>query len=299
MGAPSLFPTIGIVGRHDTPGMLEPLSRLVDLLVPRGHRILVEAATAAGCALERFPAVAGEQLGEYADLVIAVGGDGTMLSIARLLAPHGKPLVGVNQGRLGFLTDIALADMETRLVPMLDGNYEEDPRLLLEAFVHSASEPPGHALALNDVVVARGASGTLIDLSVHVSGIYVCDIRGDGLIVATPTGSTAYALSADGPIIHPQVPAFALVPVCPHALTNRPIAIGEDCEVSIRVTRARDAHAHCDGHVHFALAEGDEIVVRKAAHRVRVLHPKDHDHFATLRRKLHWNETPERLGFLE
>ena len=279
--------------------MSEPLSRLVRLLAPRGHRLLIEAETSTGSGLDQFPAVAAGELGQFADLVIALGGDGTMLSIARLLAPFGTPLVGVNQGYLGFLTDIALADIDARLSPILDGDYEEEARLLLEARLTANGRPENPVLALNDVVVARGAEGVLIDLSVRVGPTYLCDLRGDGLIVTTPTGSTAYALSADGPIIHPRVPALALVPICPHALTNRPITIGEDCEVSITVTRALDAHVHCDGHVHFALAEGDEIVVRRAPHRVRILHPKDYDYFAMLRQMLHWSETPDRLRSLD
>jgi NAD+ kinase len=234
-----------------------------------------------------------------ADLVIAVGGDGTMLSVGRRLAPHGRPLVGVNQGRLGFLTDITLADIDERLGPILEGNYEEEQRIVLEAIVRSAGKADRRSLAVNDVVIARGATGSLIDLSVEVSGVYVCDLRGDGLIVATPTGTTAYALSAGGPIVDPQVPALTLVPISPHALTNRPVAISDRSEVSVSVTRARDVLAHCDGHVDFPLSEGDQVFIRRAPYAVRILHPKDYDYFSMLRQKLHWSETPERLGSLD
>ncbi len=295
MFAKSLFATVAIVGRQDTPGIAQPLSRLAEFLAANGHQVVIEAETAATCGLRTHPVVPAASLGESVDLVVALGGDGTMLSIGRQIAPSGTPLVGVNQGRLGFLTDIALADIETRLLPILQGHYEEEPRTLLEAVVRGDGRPEQHALALNDVVVARGATGSLIDMSVKAGGIYVCDLRGDGLIVATPTGSTAYALSADGPIIHPQVAALALVPISPHALTNRPVAISDRAEVSITVVRARDAHAHCDGHVDFPLAEGDEILIRRSPHSVRILHPKDYDYFAMLRQKLHWSETPDRI----
>jgi len=218
-----------------------------------------------------------------------------MLSFARQLAPHDVPLIGVNQGRLGFLTDIPLARMETTLGAMLDGRYVEERRTLLDATVERADGTRERALALNDVVVNRGALGTMIDLAVEIDGRFVYSMRADGLIVATPTGSTAYALSAGGPIVAPQVPAFALVPVAPHALTHRPVAIPDSAHIAIAVSHGRDASVHCDGQAHFALSEGDRVALRCAQHRARFLHPDDHDYFAMLREKLHWSETPERL----
>jgi NAD+ kinase len=225
-----------------------------------------------------------------------LGGDGTMLSIARRLAPAGVPLIGINLGRLGFLTDIPLARMEDTVAAMLDGRFHEERRTLVSARVERIDGSHEHALGLNDVVVNRGALGSLIELAVEIDGRSIYAMRADGLIVATPTGSTAYALSAGGPILAPEVPAFALVPVAPHALTHRPIAIPDASAIVITVQRGRDASVHCDGQAHYELAEGDRVALRRAAHRARFLHPEGHDYFAMLRQKLHWSETPERLG---
>lgn len=229
------------------------------------------------------------------DLAIVLGGDGTMLSVARTLAPHGVPLIGVNLGRLGFLTDIPMADVEPMLSVMLEGRYVEEQRTLIAVEVIRADGSHAEVLALNEVVVNRGGLGSMIECVVEIDGRFVYAMRADGIIVATPTGSTAYALSAGGPIIAPAVPAFALVPVAPHALTHRPIAVPDTATIAISVSQGRDAAVHCDGQAHFDLAEGDCVSMRRAAHAARFLHPEQHDYFAMLRQKLHWSETPERL----
>ncbi len=186
--------------------------------------------------------------------------------------------------------------MEEALAAILAGRYIEDRRTLLEATLHRAGAAENEqALALNDVVVSRGTSGGMIDIAIEIDGRFVYAMRSDGLIVATPTGSTAYALSAQGPIVDPQVPALLLVPVAPHALTNRPIAISDAATITVTLLRGDDAWAHCDGQAHFRLQEGDRVTIRRAKHSVRLLHPEGHDHFAMLREKLHWSETPERL----
>ncbi len=290
------FPTIALVGRHATPGIAEPLGDLAAFLVARGHRVLIDAETAKFTALPGYPTAPTIELARVADLAIAIGGDGTMLAIARHLAPFGVPLIGINQGRLGFLTDITLSDMKTVLGAMLDGNNVEETRTMLDATLTRADDGGGeHAEALNDVTVNRGALGGMIDCAIAIDGRFAYSMRADGLIVATPTGSTAYALSALGPIVDPAVPAILLVPVAPHALTNRPIVVRDAAIIEIALLGGKDASLHCDGQANFPLAEGDRVVVRRAAHHVRLLHPKDHDHFAMLRRKLHWGETPERL----
>jgi NAD+ kinase len=289
------FSTIALVGRYGSPGIAEPLQALAAFLSARGHRVLLDPETAQCTPVKGYRAAPIDELGREAKLAIAIGGDGTMLSIARRLAPYGVPLIGVNQGRLGFLTDIALADMESALSSMLAGAYVEETRTLLDATLVRASGPGEHALAFNDVVVNRGSLGSMIDCAVTIGGRFVYAMRGDGLIVATPTGSTAYALSAQGPIVDPVVAAILLVPVAPHAFTNRPIAVRDSIVIEIELLRGKDAGLHCDGQADFPLAEGDRVVVRRSEHRVRLLHPKDHDHFAMLRRKLHWSETPERL----
>jgi NAD+ kinase len=289
------FSTIALVGRYGSPGIAEPLRALAAFLASRGHSVLLDPETAECTPLAGYATVPIAELGREAKLAIVIGGDGTMLSIARRLAPYGVPLIGVNQGRLGFLTDIALADMESALSAMLSGAYVEETRSLLEADLSRIGGGGEHALAFNDVVVNRGALGSMIDLAVTIDGRFVYAMRADGLIVATPTGSTAYALSAQGPIVDPTIAAILLVPVAPHAFTNRPIAVRDSVVIEIELLRGKDAGLHCDGQADFALAEGDRVVVRRSAHRVRLLHPRDHDHFAMLRRKLHWSETPERL----
>jgi NAD+ kinase len=289
------FPTIALVGRHASPGIAEPLSRLAAFLVARGHRVLLDEETARLTPLLGYSTAPSAELGKQVKLVIVVGGDGTMLWIARQIAPFDVPLIGINQGRLGFLTDIALSDMETALAAMLAGGYVEETRALLEATLTRVGGAAEQAYALNEVAVNRGSLGVMIDCAVAIDGRFVYAMRADGLIVATPTGSTAYALSAQGPLVDPTVPAILLVPVAPHALTNRPLVVRDSVAVEVSLLRGNDASLHCDGQANFPLSEGDRVIIRRGKHRVRLLHPEDHDHFAMLRRKLHWGETPERL----
>jgi len=294
-GTPARFPRVAIVGRPGTPDLAVPLRRLADFLASRGHEVVLESETARQTPLDGHAVADADALGARADLAIVLGGDGTMLSIARQLAPHDVPLIGVNQGRLGFLTDIPLTAMERALEPMLAGRFLEERRTMLATTVARADVLHETEHALNDVAVSRGSGGSLIECAVEIDGRFAYAMRADGIIVATPTGSTAYALSAGGPILDPRLAAIALVPVAPHALTHRPIALSDTATVTITVVRGSDATAHCDGHAHFPLAEGDRVTIRRAPHPARFLHPEGHDHFAMLREKLHWSETPERL----
>jgi len=293
--SPAPFRRVALVGRQASPGIAEPLSRLAAFLKASGHDVVIEADTARSAPLSGYPSASPETLGMHADVAIVVGGDGTMLSIARRLAPFNVPLIGINQGRLGFLTDIPSLGMEPALAAMLAGRYAEERRTLLAAEVLRADGARDGAFALNDVVLNRGGGGTMIECAVEIDGRFVYAMRADGIIIATPTGSTAYALSAGGPILDPQVPAFALVPVAPHALTYRPIAVADTATIALTLERGRDAALHCDGQAHFALTEGERVTVKRAPHAARFLHPEGHDHFAMLREKLHWSETPERL----
>ena len=283
---------VGIVGRYNTPGIAQPLKRLAGLLTARGIEVLIEAETSSLIRLRSYPTATIMELGTRADLVIVVGGDGTMLSVARQLAMHRVPLIGINQGRLGFLTDIALADMESALDAMFAGKLTLEERMLLRAEVIRGGETLNSSLAFNDVVINRGGFGGMIDLSVAIGESYVCDLRCDGVILATPTGSTAYAMSANGPIVHPSVRAWSLVPISPHALTNRPIVIGDGERVVITLTRAREAAIHWDGQSHHTLIENDSICIDAAPCSVRLLHPEGYDYYAMLRKKLHWSESP-------
>lgn len=294
-GTPDRFPRVAIVGRPGTPDLAAPLARLAGFLAAGGREVVIESETARTTSLPGHAGVDADALGARVDLAIVLGGDGTMLSIARRLAPRDVPLIGVNLGRLGFLTDIPLAAMEAALAPMLAGRYLEERRTMLAATIRRSGAREDTELALNDVAINRGGGGSMIECAVDIDGRFAYTMRADGLIVATPTGSTAYALSAGGPILDPRVAAIALVPVAPHALTHRPIALPDLATVTIEVVRGSDATVHCDGHAHVPLTEGDRVVIRRAPHPARLLHPEGHDHFAMLREKLHWSETPERL----
>ena len=294
-GSSARFPRVAIVGRPGTPDLAAPLARLAGFLASHGHSVVLESDTARHTPLPGHATAEADALGSRADLAIVLGGDGTMLSIARRVAPHDVPLIGVNQGRLGFLTDIPLAAMEDTLGPMLAGRYVEERRTMLVATVVRAAGREEAEPALNDVVVNRGGGGSMIECAVEIDGRFAYAMRADGIIVATPTGSTAYALSAGGPILDPRIAAIALVPVAPHALTHRPVALSDTATVTIAVLRGTDATVHCDGHAHFPLNEGDRVVIRRAPHPARLLHPEGYDYFAMLREKLHWSETPERL----
>lgn len=289
---PAAFKTIALIGRYKSRDIAAPLARLGGFLQKAGCTVLIDNQTAEASGVRGFTAAAFEIIGRRADLAIVLGGDGSMLSAARALAPYGVPLVGVNQGRLGFTTDIALATMRKSVAAIISGDYAAETRFMLEGRVIRQGKQIAKMVALNDVVVSKGPMGRLIELLVHVDGAFVYDMRSDGLIAATPTGSTAYSLSSGGPILHPTVPAIALVPVCPHTLSNRPIAVPDRAEIVISMKRAADAKIHMDGQAQADLAEGDVVSVRRARHVVRLVHPPGYDYFAMLRSKLRWSENP-------
>lgn len=215
-----------------------------------------------------------------------------MLNIARKLAPFPVPLVGINQGRLGFLTDLSIDTMHETLGSILDGQYIEERRMLLYAGVTRDNASAYSAMALNDVAVNRGIGGNMIEFEVRINGEYVYLLRSDGLIVATPTGSTAYALSAGGPILHPSLDLIALVPVSPHTLSNRPIVVGPNAVVEILLHRTAVARVHSDSHSHFDLQENDKVIVQRSPNTVTLLHPSNHSYYRMLREKLGWSGLP-------
>ena len=292
MAIPSAFPTIAIVGKHGDSSSAEDLQQLAAFLEERGHRVVFESATARDLGRTGAQAMTPEQIGAHAQLAIVVGGDGTMLGIARQLAPFRVPLIGVNQGRLGFMTDIASDRMLPVLAEMLDGTRESEQRTLLEGTVLRDGKAIFHGVAFNDVVVARGTGSGMVELRVNVDGHFMYNQRSDGLIVATPTGSTAYALSANGPILHPSVQGLLLVPVAPQTLSNRPIALPDSCTIEIEVTDVRDASAHFDMQTFSELAPGDVVRARRSEDFATLLHPRGYNYFDTLRQKLHWNYMP-------
>jgi NAD+ kinase len=220
---------------------------------------------------------------------VVVGGDGTMLGIARELARWNLPLVGINQGRLGFITDVPIGQYKEALTPMIAGDYEEERRSMLTGIVQRDGERIFEGFALNDVVVSRGAASSMIELKVEIGSEFVANFRADGLILGSPTGSTAYALSAGGPILHPGIAGWALVPIAPHELSNRPIVLPDTADICIEVVAARDASVSFDMQQLASLLHGDRILVRRSRDQVRFLHPRGWSYYATLRRKLHWN----------
>jgi NAD+ kinase len=266
------------------------LEDIAHFLSSQGCEVLLERETASTVGITGYTTLDIKAIGAQCDLVLVVGGDGTMLGIGRQLAQYGVPLIGINQGRLGFITDIPLDHYRATLTPMLRGEYDEDLRSLMHARVVRDGHCVFDALAMNDVVVNRGATSGMVELRVEVDGHFVANQRADGLIVATPTGSTAYSLSAGGPLLHPSTPGWVLVPIAPHTLSNRPIVLPDSCEVAIEVVSGRDASANFDMQSLASLLHGDRISVRRSQHRVRFLHPRGWSYFDTLRKKLHWNE---------
>ena len=239
------------------------------------------------------------EIGGSADVAIVLGGDGTMLGIARQLAPFNVPLIGVNQGRLGFMTDIPLERMLPALSDVLDGKGVSESRSLLEGIVEREGREIFRAVAFNDVVVSRGAGAGMVELGVEVDGHFMYNQRSDGLIISTPTGSTAYALSAGGPILHPGLGGIVLVPIAPHALSNRPIVLSDDCEIRIELASGRDCSVNFDMQSLTSLQHHDRVIVRRSEHAVHFLHPEGWSYYHTLREKLHWNEYPSVLGQLK
>ncbi len=285
----SSFQTVALIGKYKSPEVAGPLLELAHFLETRKVKVLVDRLTAAQVKQSKYPVLALEDIGEQADLAVVIGGDGTMLNIARTLAPHEVALVGVNQGRLGFLTDISVENMIATIGAILDGKFVTEERMLLEGQVYTGAKKTFEALAFNDVVVSKGAKGSMLELEVRIDGQFIYNQRADGLIVATPTGSTAYALSSGGPIVHPSLSVMALVPVSPHTLSNRPIVISSDCTVEIVVRDNPEPRAHFDSHSRCDLREGDRIVVRRHASTISLLHPQGHSYYDMLREKLNWN----------
>ena len=282
------FKTVALVGKYKSPEVAAPLLKLARFLERRKVEVLMDRVAGSRAGRGRYPALPLEELARKADLAIVIGGDGTMLNIARTLAPQDVALVGVSQGRLGFLTDISVENMVVTIGAILDGKFVAEKRMLLEGRVRSKAREAFRALAFNDVVVSKGARGNLIELEVRIDGEFMYNQRSDGLIVATPTGSTAYAMSAGGPIVHPALSVMALVPVSPHTLSNRPIIVSSDSVVDVIVRGAADPRVHFDSHTHFNLREGDCVTVRRFSHAIRLLHPAKHSYYTMLREKLNW-----------
>nr|BAD22564.1 ATP-NAD kinase [Sphingomonas sp. A1] len=289
----TVFKTVALLGKYQSSEAAEALGRLEAYLAAQGMTVWIEADTAKAVGtIGSATAVSFEQIGEEADLAIVVGGDGTLLSAARRLAVYNVPLVGINQGRLGFLTDIGRDEMIQRVGEILAGQYLRERRMLLDAEVLRGGQHVFHTVALNDVVLSRGESGRMIEFDLHVDGEYIYSQRSDGMIVATPTGSTAYALSANGPLLHPRLAGIVLVPLLPHGLTYRPLALAQESVVELVISPGYDARIHFDGQTLFEAHPLDRIRLRRSALHVTLLHPEGYSYFAVLREKLHWSAAP-------
>ena len=293
----SLFRHVALIGKYHAvasgasgASSRQALEDIAHYLHAQGCDVAFETHTAANMGITGYAMLDVAAIGRQCDLALVVGGDGTMLGIGRQLGPYEVPLIGINQGRLGFITDIPFDRFGATLAPMLAGALEEDYRSLMQARVIRDGRCVFDALAMNDVVVNRGATSGMVELRVEVDGRFVASQRADGLIIASPTGSTAYALSAGGPLLHPSIPGWVLAPIAPHTLSNRPIVLADASEISIEVVAGRDASANFDMQSLASLLHGDRIIVSRSKHRVRFLHPKGWSYFDTLRQKLHWNE---------
>ncbi|MDO8413503.1 MAG: NAD kinase [Gallionellaceae bacterium] len=283
--------SIALVGKYRAAEITEPLLRLAAFLAEKGVTVVLDTRTAELIRHHPYSEISLDQLGDKVDLAIVLGGDGTMLNIVRTLAPYGVPLVGVNQGRLGFLTDISLDTMQQTIADMLDGKFITEQRMLLSGKILRAGAEVFTSLAFNEIVLHRGNISSMIEFEVRIDGEYLYNQRADGLIVATPTGSTAYAMSAGGAIIHPSLDLIALVPVCPHTLSNRPIIVKSESLLEILPHRSSDIRVRFDSHAYFDLQVNDQVVVTRYFQPACLLHPVGHSYYNTLREKLLWNKT--------
>ena len=283
------FKTAAVFAKRTEP-MGEALKKLLTILRAENVQYLLEESTA-----EHLPGTQGvslDELGSKADVIIMLGGDGTTLGIARRMARFKLPIIAINAGRLGFITDFSLEEMDKDLPPLLRGEYEVDTRSMLHIRVYRKVEIVFNATAVNDAGITHGRAGSMVEFNVWVDGHPMATQRADGIIVASATGSTAYAMAAGGPILHPALNAMVLVPVAPHALTNRPIVLPGSSIVDISLIEAREASAYCDMQDFFPMQKGDVLRVRTLPESFTILHPIGHNHYDTLRRKLYWNLMP-------
>jgi len=290
----SQFSSVGVIGKPGDPKVTATVRRLVDHLRQRGLEVIQEAEVREFSSQDATGNRPLGWLSEHCDLVIVVGGDGTLLRAARPLAAHGIPILGVNLGGLGFLVDILPSRMVGVVDQVLAGEYEEDRRFLLHAQIGSLPNQGVSCLALNDVVLAKWNTNRVILFDTFIDGQFVNRQSSDGVIIATPTGSTAYALSGGGPLIHPALNALVVVPICPHTLSQRPLVVSGDSRVAVALCREDHDHARvsCDGQILLPIGLGERLYVGKYQHPVRLLHPKGHDHYQILRAKLGWGERP-------
>jgi len=293
------FNTIGLISKFGDPTGVGTLNQIAACLRQRQLRVLLDEGSARLIPDNGLEVASRTRIGEECDLVIVMGGDGTMLNAARSLVDYEVPILGVNLGRLGFLADVSPSELPHRLEAVLQGHFREARRSLLHAQVLREDQVTGEADALNEVVVHKREVARMIEVDAFLDGRFLNAYRADGLIISTPTGSTAYALAGGGPIIHPGLEAVVLVPICPHTLTHRPIVVKADSviEVVLNSANTTEAQITCDGQISLAIEPGDHILIRKKSRKVRLVHPLNHDYFELLRAKLNWGLRPEATPF--
>lgn len=287
-----MFQNVGLIAKHGDPRVGETLGRLIGMLRDRGREVVLDSRSRDACPDRALPVVARDEIGRRCDLVVVVAGDGTFLGAARTLVDQDVPLLGVNLGRLGFLADVMPAEMSDRLNEILAGEFVEETRFLLDVTVERDAVRAFSGTALNEAVTHKSSMARLVEFETYIDGHLVNRQRSDGLIVATPTGSTAYALSGGGPIVHPSLDAIVLVPICPHTLSSRPVVVGGESVVEVVLGDDAESSVQlsCDGQTTLELAAGDRISIAKHRPGLRLIHPVGHEYYATLRAKLHWGK---------
>ena len=286
------FNTIGLIGKFADTSVASTVLALSRILHERGCKVYLDRETSRNMGDHDLEIITRHEIGKRCDLAVTVGGDGTLLDAARGLVNFDVPILGVNLGRLGFLVDISPNEMSKHINAILDGEYEEEHRILLSTSIDRGNNPPSESDAFNDVVVHKWEVARMIETETYINGKFLNSMRSDGLIVSTPTGSTAYALSGGGPILEPDMDAMVLVPICPHTMSYRPIVIGGDSTIEIVVKENQNSHAQvtCDGQINLGVVSGDKITIKKNKNVVKLIHPRQHNHYEILRAKLHWGE---------
>ncbi|MCW8900087.1 MAG: NAD(+) kinase [Gammaproteobacteria bacterium] len=284
------FNTIGLIGKFADTSVASTLLALSRILIGRGCTVYLDRETSRNMDEHDLEIITRDEIGKRCDLAVTVGGDGTLLDAARGLVNFKVPILGINLGRLGFLVDISPNDMSKHINEILDGRYVEEHRILLNTTIESKNNPPSESDAFNDVVVHKWEVARMIETETYINGKFLNSMRSDGLIVSTPTGSTAYALSGGGPILEPDMDAIVLVPICPHTMSYRPIVIGGDSTIEIIVKDNNNSQAQvsCDGQINLGVVSGDKITIKKNKNVVRLIHPRQHNYYEILRAKLHW-----------
>ncbi len=284
------FKVIGLIGKPD-PASAESTTAVIKSLIDAQYDVVVEETLADTLNIPNLETCDKAELGKQSDFAIVVGGDGSMLNASRVLAQYQTPVVGINRGYFGFLTDISPTEVPDKVLDILSGQYQIETRFLLETDILHHGKTAGKGLALNDIVLSTGTIARMLEFEVSIDGEFVYSQRSDGLIVSTPTGSTAYALSGGGPILHPSLDAIVLVPKFPHTLSSRPIVIDAQSEVSIKIGVETEIHPQisCDGQDHFAVFAGDEIRIKRHSQPLQLVHPTSYQYYHVLRNKLGWS----------